>query len=74
MKKVNSLFAVFAIVNCVIYFQIEAAFATSSLSSSNQSEQKMDLILPLSEIWVVVLRQRKIINDINNKSPEVILA
>ena len=29
MKKVNSLFAVFVIVNCAIYFQIEAAFALS---------------------------------------------
>ena len=41
MKKVTSLFAVFVIVNFAIYFQIEAAFATPSLSPSIHSEQKM---------------------------------
>ena len=55
MKKVNSLFAVFVIVNCAIYFQIEAAFATSSYHLQFNRNRRWDLILPLSEIWVVVL-------------------
>jgi hypothetical protein len=46
MKTVNSLYAVFAIVKCAIYFQIEAAFATSSVSPLIQSEQKMVDMLP----------------------------
>jgi predicted phosphodiesterase len=74
MKKVNSLFAVFVIVNCAIYFQIEAAFATSSLSPSIQSEQKMGFnFAAVGDMGCSPLTE-KIINDINNKSPEVILA
>ena len=74
MKKVNSLFAVFVIVNCAIYFQIEAAFATSSLSPSIQSEQKTGFnFAAVGDMGCSPLTE-KIINDINNKSPEVILA
>ena len=74
MKKVNSLFAVFVIVNCAIYFQIEAAFATSSLSRSIQSEQKTGFnFAAVGDMGCSPLTE-KIINDINNKSPEVILA
>ena len=74
MKKVNSLFAVFAIVNCAIYFQLEAAFATSSVSPSIQSEQKMGFnFAAVGDMGCSPLTE-KIINDINNKSPEVILA
>jgi predicted phosphodiesterase len=74
MKKVNSLFAVFLIVNCAIYFQIEAAFATSSLSRSIQSEQKTGFnFAAVGDMGCSPLTE-KIINDINNKSPEVILA
>ncbi len=74
MKKVNSLFAVFLIVNCAIYFQIEAAFATSSASPSIQSEQNMGFsFAAVGDMGCSPLTE-KIINDINNKSPEVILA
>jgi predicted MPP superfamily phosphohydrolase len=74
MKKVNSLFAVLVIVNCAIYFQIEAAFATSSVSPSIQSEQKMGFnFAAVGDMGCSPLTE-KIINDINNKSPEVILA
>jgi predicted phosphodiesterase len=74
MKKVNSLFAVFVIVNCALYFQIEAAFATSSLSPSIQSEQKTGFnFATVGDMGCSPLTE-KIINDINNKSPEVILA
>ena len=74
MKKVNSLFAVFAIVNCAIYFQLEVAFATSSVSPSIQSEQKMGFnFAAVGDMGCSPLTE-KIINDINNKSPEVILA
>jgi predicted MPP superfamily phosphohydrolase len=74
MKKVNSLFVVFVIVNCAIYFQIEAAFATSSLSPSIQSEQKTGInFAAVGDMGCSPLTE-KIINDINNKSPEVILA
>ena len=74
MKKVNSLFVVFGIVNCAVYFQIEAAFATSSLSSSIQSEQKTGFnFAAVGDMGCSPLTE-KIINDINNKSPEVILA
>ena len=74
MKKVNSLFVVFVIVNCAIYFQLEAAFATSSLSPSIQSEQKTGInFAAVGDMGCSPLTE-KIINDINNKSPEVILA
>ena len=74
MNKVNSLFALFVILNCAIYFQIEAAFATSSLSPSIQSEQKTGFnFAAVGDMGCSPLTE-KIINDINNKSPEVILA
>jgi len=72
MKKVNSLFAVFVIVNGAIYFQLETAFATSSLSI--QSEHKTGFnFAAVGDMGCSPLTE-KIINDINNKSPEVILA
>jgi len=74
MKKVNSLFAVFVIVNCAIYFQMEAAFATSSVSPSIQSEQKMGFNFAVVGDMGCGPMTEKIINDINNKPPEVILA
>src|SRR4029078_4580358 len=74
MKKINSFFAVFLIFNCAIYFQIEAAFATSSLSPSIQSEQKTGFnFAAVGDMGCSPLTE-KIINDINNKSPELILA
>ncbi len=73
MKKVNSFFAVFVIVNCAIYFQIEA-FAASSLSPPIQSEQKMGFNFAVVGDMGCSPLTEKIIHDINNKSPEVILA
>ncbi len=74
MKKVNSLFVVFVIFNCAIYFQLEVALATSSLSPLIQSEQKMGFNFAVVGDMGCSPMTEKIINDINNKPPEVILA
>lgn len=73
MKKVNSLFAAFLIGNCTIYFQLEAAFATSS-STPFQSEQKVGFNFAVVGDMDCSPMTEKIINDINNKTPKLILA
>jgi Calcineurin-like phosphoesterase len=65
----TKLLAVFVIVNCTIYFQVGLAFATSS-----SSEQKMGFNFDVVGDMGCSPMTEKIINDIDNKTPEVILA
>jgi predicted phosphodiesterase len=65
----TKLLAVFVIVICTIYFQVALAFAYSS-----SSEKKMGFkFAAVGDMGCSPLTE-KIINDINNKSPEMILA
>ena len=73
-KKVNLLLAVFVMVNCVLCFQLEVVFATSSLSPSIQSEQNLEFNFAVVGDMGCNAMTEKINNDINNKTPEVILA
>jgi predicted MPP superfamily phosphohydrolase len=74
LTLLDSLLAVFVIVNCTIYFQLEVALATSSSSRLAQSEQKMGFNFDIIGDMGCSPMSEKIINDLNNKSPEVILA
>jgi Calcineurin-like phosphoesterase len=62
------------IANCIICFELDIAFAYSSLSPSIQSKQNLEFNFAVVGDMGCSSMAEKIINDINNKSPKVILA